>query len=85
MTFARSPGTSLRCQARSQTAGRNRTLAGALHLILDRGYEDNQTRQLALDFGFIPVIPPKTTAWSPGSMTRPSIASATKWNACFAA
>ena len=30
-------------------------------------YEDNQTLQLALDFGFIPVIPPRHTAWSPGS------------------
>ncbi len=26
---------------------------GALHLIMDRAYEDNKTRQLPLDFGFV--------------------------------
>jgi hypothetical protein len=35
-------------------------LPAPLHLILDRAYEDNETRQLALDFGFIPVVPPKS-------------------------
>ena len=29
-----------------------------LHLIMDRAYEGNETRQLALDLGFIPVVPP---------------------------
>ena len=27
-------------------------------LIMDRAYEGNETRQLALDLGFIPVVPP---------------------------
>jgi len=31
-------------------------LPAPLHLIMDRAYEDNETRQLALDFGFIPVV-----------------------------
>jgi transposase len=30
-----------------------------LHLILDQAYEDNTTLQLALDFGCLPVIPPR--------------------------
>jgi transposase len=33
---------------------------------MDRAYEGDQTRQLALDLGFIPVVPPKqnrVTAW----------------------
>ncbi len=32
---------------------------------MDRAYEGNETRQLALDLGFIPVVPPKlrVTAW----------------------
>jgi len=37
-----------------------------LHLIMDRAYEGNETRQLAFDLGFIPVVPPKSnrlTAW----------------------
>ena len=32
---------------------------------MDRAYEDNQTRQLALDFGFIPVVPPKSNRLDP--------------------
>lgn len=33
---------------------------------MDRAYEGDQTRQLAFDLGFIPVLPPKSnrlTAW----------------------
>jgi len=33
---------------------------------MDRAYEGQETRQLALDLGFIPVVPPKSnrlTAW----------------------
>ena len=32
---------------------------------MDRAYEDNQTRQLALDFGFLPVVPPKSNRRQP--------------------
>jgi len=32
---------------------------------MDRAYEDNETRQLALDFGFIPVVPPKRNRLEP--------------------
>jgi transposase len=34
-------------------------LPAPLYLIMDRAYEDNQTLQLALDFGFLPVVPPR--------------------------
>ncbi len=37
-----------------------------MHLIMDRAYEGEETRQLALDLGFTPVVPPKAnriTAW----------------------
>jgi len=33
---------------------------------MDRAYEGDETRQLALDLGFVPVVPPKqgrVTAW----------------------
>ena len=40
-------------------------LAAPLHLIMDRAYEDNQTLQPALDFGFIPVVPPKSNRLRP--------------------
>jgi transposase len=38
-----------------------------LHLVMDRAYEGNETRQLALDLGYTPVVPPlrtRVSAWS---------------------
>jgi len=40
--------------------------SGPVHLLMDRAYEGDETRQLALDLNFIPVVPPKSnrvTAW----------------------
>ena len=34
-------------------------------LLMDRAYEDEATRQAALDSGFIPVVPPKKNRKSP--------------------
>ena len=37
-----------------------------MHLIMDWAYEGDETRQLALDLGFVPVVPPKQnriSAW----------------------
>ena len=65
ITFALSPG-----QAGDAPAGRE-LLAGIgplpapLHLIMDQAYEDNTTLQLALDFGFIPVVPPRHNRLDP--------------------
>ncbi|MGA7180717.1 MAG: transposase, partial [Thiobacillaceae bacterium] len=36
-----------------------------IHLLMDRAYEGNETRQLALDLGFIPVVPPKSNRVEP--------------------
>ena len=66
ITFALSPG-----QAHDAPEGRAllRKLGEAkwpIHLIMDRAYEGDETRQLALDLNFIPVVPPKSnriTAW----------------------
>jgi len=35
------------------------------HLLMDKAYEGNETRQLALDLGFIPVVPPKSNRLDP--------------------
>lgn len=35
--------------------------AWPIHLLMDRAYEGEETRQLALDLGFTPVVPPKST------------------------
>jgi transposase len=32
---------------------------------MDKAYEDNQTLQLALEFNFIPVVPPKSNRLDP--------------------
>lgn len=58
IAFSLSPG-----QARDAPAGRDllRKLGEQerpVHLLMDRAYEGNETRQLALDLGFISVVPP---------------------------
>ena len=66
ITFSLSPG-----QAHDAPEGRKLLAAlgrpnRRLHLIMDRAYEGDETRQLALDLGFKPVVPPKSnrlTAW----------------------
>ena len=66
ITFSLSPG-----QAHDAPEGRKllTALGGPdrkVHLIMDRAYEGNETRQLAFDLGFTPVVPPlctRVTAW----------------------
>ncbi|MGH8252225.1 MAG: IS5 family transposase [Steroidobacteraceae bacterium] len=65
LTFSLSPG-----QAGDAPAGRAllRTvtdLPKRCRLIMDKAYEGNETRQLALDLGFIPVVPPLSTRVAP--------------------
>ncbi len=52
MTFSLSPG-----QAQDAPEGRE-LLKRPSHLLMDRAYEGDATRQLALDLGFIAVVPP---------------------------
>ena len=37
---------------------------------MDRAYEDDSTRQLALDLGFVPVVPPKSNRLAPWEYDR---------------
>lgn len=39
-------------------------------VIMDRAYEGNQTRQLVLDLGFTPVVPPKNNRLRPWEYDR---------------
>jgi hypothetical protein len=41
-----------------------------LPLLMDRAYEGNQTRQLVLDLGMIPVVPPKSNRLYPWDYDR---------------
>ena len=58
------------CQASDAVEGRELLggigpMPAPLHLIMDRAYEDNETRRLALDFGFTRVVPPKSNPLEP--------------------
>ena len=37
----------------------------AVHLLMDRAYEGNETRALAGELGFVPVVPPLKTRLDP--------------------
>ncbi len=41
-----------------------------LPLLMDKAYEDNLTRQLVLDLGMIPVVPPKSNRIEPWGYDR---------------
>ena len=67
LTFSLTPG-----QAGDAPAGREllRTLSGLprhCRLLTDRAYEGNETRQLALELGLNPVVPPLCTRVEPWS------------------
>jgi len=65
LTFALSPGS-------AHDAPEGRKLLSSLgkvenkpFLIMDRAYEGDETRQLALELGFEPVVPPKSNRLQP--------------------
>jgi transposase len=41
-----------------------------LPLLMDRPFESDETRQLVLDLGMIPVVPPKSNRLHPGDYDR---------------
>ena len=41
-----------------------------LPMLLDKAYEDNLTRQLVLDLGMIPIVPPKSNRIEPWEYDR---------------
>ncbi len=65
ITFALSPGQASDAVEGRKLLGGIGPLPVPLHLVMDGAYEDNQTLQLALDFGFIPVIPPRSNRLEP--------------------
>jgi len=70
LTFHLSPG-----QAHDAPEGRKLLRAFGpmqqpVHLLMDRAYEGNETRQLALDLGFMPVVPPLRSRIDPWQYDR---------------
>ena len=43
----------------------HRPMPDGVPMLMDRAYESNETRQLVLDLGMIPVVPPKSTRLHP--------------------
>jgi len=41
-----------------------------IHLLMDRAYGGDETRQLALDLGFVPVVPPTSNRVEPWQYNR---------------
>ena len=70
MTFSLSPGHAHdapegRCLLRTMTPPGSQVC-----LLMDRAYEGDETRQLALQLGFTPVVPPKQNRISPWDYDR---------------
>jgi transposase len=68
VSFALSPG-----QAGDAPAGRvllKATPLSAQYVIMDRAYEGDETRQLVLDLGLTPVVPPKSNRVAPWEYDR---------------
>ena len=65
ITFALSPGQASDAVEGRELLGGIGPLPAPLYLIMDQAYEDNKTLQLALDFGYIPVVPPKSNRLQP--------------------
>ena len=42
----------------------------SVHLLMDRAYEGDETRQLAVDLGYVPVVPPKHNRRTPWEYDR---------------
>lgn len=70
ITFSLSPGQASDAVEGRELLGSIGPLPRPLHLVVDKAYEDDETRQLALDFGFIPVVPPKSNRLEPWQYDR---------------
>ena len=70
LTFALSPG-------QAHDAPEGRTLlqrfgkqSRPIPLVMDRAYEGDETRQLAVELGYVPVVPPKQNRCTPWDYDR---------------
>ncbi|MEO7149237.1 MAG: IS5 family transposase [Rhodanobacteraceae bacterium] len=70
LTFSLSPGQAHDAPEGRALLGRLGRQEQPLHLLMDRAYEGDQTRQLALELGFIPVVPPKCNRLNPWEYDR---------------
>src|SRR6185312_7266421 len=64
------PGTGTRRSRRPALLRKLGEAKWPIHLIMDRAYEGDETRQLALELNFIPVVPPKNNRVNPWEYDR---------------
>lgn len=65
VAFTLSPGNAHDAPQGRKLMSRLQRPVDATALVMDKAYEDNATRQLALDLGFDPVVPPKSNRVDP--------------------
>jgi transposase len=70
VTFRLSPGSSHDAPQGRDLIREMDLPASGVALIMDRAYEGNETRQLAMDLGFTPVVPPRQTRLDPWEYDR---------------
>ncbi|MHB0820418.1 IS5 family transposase [Stutzerimonas stutzeri] len=68
--FSLSPGQAHDAPAGRELLRRIGKQEQPLHLLMDRAYEGNETRQLALELGYIAVVPPLNTRLDPWQYDR---------------
>ena len=82
VTFSLSPGQAHDAPEGRKAAAPSRSPARRTGAGDGRAYEGDATRQLALDLGFTPVVPPLKTRRNPGCTTGRYTSGATKSNVC---
>ena len=70
ITFALSPGNAHDVPLGRALLEELGPMPDGLPLLMDKAYEDNLTRQLVLDLGMIPVVPPKSNRIEPWEYDR---------------
>ena len=70
LTFALSTGQAHDAPEGRKLLHRFGKMPRPIHLLMDRAYEGDETRQLALDLGYVPVVPPKHNRLTPWEYDR---------------
>ena len=70
ITFALSPGNDHDAPQGRALLEQLGPMPEGIPLLMDKAYEDNETRQLVLDLGMIPVVPPKSNRIEPWEYDR---------------
>ena len=70
ITFALSPGQAHDAPEGRMLLQRFGRIPRPIHLLMDRAYEGDETRQLAMELGYVPVVPPKHNRLTPWEYDR---------------